>query len=251
MQTVKGKEARGLTAAEWRARVLAPIITKMKNLKRKYPKYYRKGLHISFDNARYHSPGQLLNGKRFVVRRLPLAPRSPDIHKVPEHAINTLKSAANKYFYDHPEFKKMEDILPEFEQLFFRVVTAEAVRKDVASLRATYNHIRKSVRAGGVAGGVPPKSLRCAIVVMCGVPCTPTARRIGAHPPPPPARLCWRVSPGRSVCGASCDAVHARPPANAGRRQATALASCSVRHKGSDSQSEALGTLPFACGSVH
>ena len=100
------------------------------------------------------------NMKGLKVHWLPLPPQSHDMHKVIEHAINTLKGAAKKYFNDHPEIRRAEDVRAAFEKLFYKMVTVEAVRKDIRSLKRTYRVINRSVDRGGTAGDWPSKRYR-------------------------------------------------------------------------------------------
>lgn len=134
--------------AQWRA------------LARRFPKVYKHGVIVSWDNAKWHKPGNLLQIKGLPVRRLPLAALSHDLHKVVEHAINTHKATARKWFRDHPEVQNIDDIKREFERLWYEVVTAEAVAKDVATLHSTYLHVARSRARGGVAGDWPAKKYR-------------------------------------------------------------------------------------------
>ena len=186
LQTAKGKEARGVTTQEWHEHVLEKMLVEQRIHARKHPENYKKGLWVSFDNAKCHSPGNLLCSARPVVHRLPLMPRSPDVHKVPEHVVNTLNTAANKYFYDHPTVR---EIRREFKAPFFRVVTAEVVRKDIETLPKTDDIVRHSRKDGGTAGDWPPKRYRSVNVSVRGAVWSSTALCIGACPPLVRARL--------------------------------------------------------------
>lgn len=142
--------------------MLQPLRSKLLSLSRRFPETYANGVYLSLDNATWHKEASTLQGIRGLrVHQLPLPPQSHDFHKVIEHAINTLKSAADKYFSDHPEISKIEDVKAAFEKLFYEVVTRDAVSKDVESLKATYGVVNRSVQRGGTAGGWPPKRYRC------------------------------------------------------------------------------------------
>lgn len=131
------------------------------SLAKKYPEVYANGMWLSWDNATWHKAGGALGNMRGLkVHWLPLPSQSHDMHKVIEHAINTLKAAARKYFNDHPEIRKADDVKAAFEKLFYKVVTAAAVRKDIKSLKSTYRVINRSVEKGGTAGDWPPKRYR-------------------------------------------------------------------------------------------
>jgi len=141
--------------------VLRPLIPKWRALKKKHPDLYQGGVYVSWDNARWHNPGTLLDGcKGLVFHRMPVPPQSHDIHKVTEHVINNLKRAADKYLNEHPEIQKLEDIKAAFTKLFFQEMKREGIRRDIRSLRATYRVINYSKAKGGVARGWAPKKYR-------------------------------------------------------------------------------------------
>lgn len=151
-----------MTAEEFQERVLKPLRSKWLSLSRKYPEIYANGVYLVLDNAKWHKAGSALQGITGVkVHTLSIPPQSHDFDQVIEHAINTLKSAADKYFSDHPEISKIADVKAAFEKLFYETVTRDAVRKDVDSLKATYDIVNRSVERGGTAGGWPPKKYRC------------------------------------------------------------------------------------------
>ena len=149
-----------ITASEFQERVLQPLIPKWKALVKEYPSIYRDGVYLSWDRATYHQEGTVLKNTGLKFKRLPVPAQSHDIHKVIEHAINTVKAAARKWFVDHPEVQTMEGIKREFKRLFFEVLTREGIRKDIRSLRYTYRAINYGPKAGGTAGDWPAKKYR-------------------------------------------------------------------------------------------
>lgn len=144
--------------------MLQPLIPKWRRLAETHPEIYKDGVWVSWDNAKFHKEGGVLNRARGLRwHRLPCPALSHDMHKVVEHAINTLKAAANKWANDHPEVRDQQGVQEAFKRLFFERVSLEGVRKDIMSLRSTYRVIARGRAAGGVAGGWPAKRYRCAM----------------------------------------------------------------------------------------
>ena len=160
LQTIKGGEARRLTMQEFQQRVLKPLVPKWKQEAKEDPDTFQSGIYLVWDNATVHKAGDVFKGTGLKFKVLPVPPRSHDFNKVVEHVLNTLKAAANNYFNDHPEIRDVEEIKKHFERLFFEVIKRSSVRKDIASLRKTYDIVARSVKRGGVAGGWPPKKYR-------------------------------------------------------------------------------------------
>jgi len=142
---------------EFQERVLKPLVPKWKQLAKEDPDTFQSGIYLVWDNAPVHKAGDVFKGTGLKFTVLPVPPRSHDFNKVVEHVINILKAEANKYFNDHPEIRDVEEIKKHFEMLFLEVIKRPSVRKDIASLRKTYDIVACSKKRGGVAGGWPSK----------------------------------------------------------------------------------------------
>ena len=157
MQTLKKQAAKGPTAKEF--------LNVMRRFTRQAEKVNREhGLEdplYSFDNASIHDVALLSEEMDFDGNdRVPLPPRSPDMHKVIEHVFGTLEGAMQKKLHDNPGLCTAEQYKKVLEKLFRKVITADSVRKDIKSLKGTYDMIRKCRDAGGVEGGWPPSKYR-------------------------------------------------------------------------------------------
>lgn len=160
-----------MSADEFQQQVLTPLIPKWRALAADNPDIYQNGVFISMDNATYHKADVLKDVKGLKCTLLPVPPQSHDIQKVVEHAINTLKAAADDYFNDHPEISKIDDIKAAFEMLFKTHITAESVQKDIRSLPGTYRTISRGLAYGGTEGDWPPKRYRCVAVPNARAQC--------------------------------------------------------------------------------
>lgn len=165
MQTAKGGEAKRVTTQEFQEVVLPALMEELKAENKAHPGYYGPVICISWDKAKWHvaGPALKLRGTRFQF--LPVPTQGHDFNRVVEHAINTLKRAARKYFRDHPEVTKIAEMKAAVYKLFKQVVTADSVRKDIQGLHAMYHVINASNAKGGTEGGWPPKKYRCDMVV--------------------------------------------------------------------------------------
>lgn len=140
--------------------MLAPVLDDVARFAKEDPKLYKKGAAVSWDNAQWHSAGELLSSARVPVQRLLLPPYSSDMHQVVEHAINAVKAAATKWFNDHPEVQSLDEIKKQFEKLFYTAVKVSGVRKDILSLRETYRITNRSRKLGGGRGRLAAKEIQ-------------------------------------------------------------------------------------------
>ena len=151
MQTKKGAAARGPTAEEF-LHVMEYFKEKALAVKSdprfKHSFNQRAGLHFSYDNPPIHRNLPLQD-----VVRVPLPPRSPDMHKVIEHKFGILTRQMNASLAKDDQLKGVAKYKAELERLFHSI-SAESVHKDVLSLESTYSEILK------VQGNWPPAKFR-------------------------------------------------------------------------------------------
>lgn len=114
----------------------------------------------SFDNAPIHDMALLETIGIEGTDRAPLPARSPDMHKVIEHVFGTLEGAMQKALHADPSLCTAKQYKTLLLKLFKSNITATSVRKDIKSLKSTYDVIRKSRDEGGVEGGWPPSQYR-------------------------------------------------------------------------------------------
>lgn len=110
---------------------------------------------FSFDNPPIHQKAVLARAGIKPEQRVPLPPRSPDMHKVIEHCFGILSRAMNTSLLCNSHIKSIGQYRAEIERLFYSCITPESVQADVKSLSATYDCI-----AGSAQGGWPPAKLR-------------------------------------------------------------------------------------------
>lgn len=77
-----------------------------------------------------------------------------------EHANTLLKSEFNKWMMDLPTAVNVEDIKAAFVRTFCVKFMRDGVRKDIESLRKTYEVIYRSAKAGGTEADWAPAQLR-------------------------------------------------------------------------------------------
>lgn len=87
------------------------------------------------------------------IVRVPLPPRSPDMHKVIEHIFGHLTTQMNASLAKDDQLKGVAKYKAELERLFHAYPT-KSVKKDVLSLPKTYAEIVK------VQGDWPPSKFR-------------------------------------------------------------------------------------------
>jgi len=157
MQTKKGTAAKGPTAEEF-LHVMTYFKSEAMEVARKHPHVFGRAaltgdikLKFSFDNLPIHKDPSL---GQLEIEKVPLPPRSPDMHKVIEHIFGTLTRAMNLSLATDPTLNTTAKYKAELERLF-AAITPESVRKDVESLPATFKCI-----ADDVKGGWPPARLR-------------------------------------------------------------------------------------------
>lgn len=156
MQTKKGDPARGPTSEEF-LHVMKDFRGEALKVAAQHPSVFTTGVRpkFSFDNPPIHNRAALATIDIKPEDRVRLPPRSPDMHKVIEHIFGTLTRAMNVSLAKDPTLNTVPKYKAELERLFKSVITPESVRKDVASLPATYDCILNDVD-----GGWPPANLR-------------------------------------------------------------------------------------------
>ena len=156
MQTLKRQAAKGPTSREF--------LDVMRGFQRRAEDINRShGLGdpiFSFDNAPIHDMSLLGELGISGLDRAPLPARSPDVHKVIEHVFGTLEGAMQKELHNDPQLCSAQEYKAVLVRLFKSVITPESVRKDIRSLRETYDVIRKCADEGGMEGGWPPSKYR-------------------------------------------------------------------------------------------
>ena len=156
MQTKAGNKARGPTSQEF-LHVMRDFRAEALKVAAKHPNVFTKGARVkfSFDNPPIHNTAPLAEVQIQKEDRVRLPARSPDMHKTIEHVFGTLTRAMNASLARDPGLNTLPKYKAELERLFKTVITPESVRKDVASLPATYACILNDVD-----GGWPPANLR-------------------------------------------------------------------------------------------
>jgi hypothetical protein len=95
-------------------------------------------IYYSWDNAPANWRNEDMPSGGFdTACRLPLPPNSPDLHKVIEHCMAHIKGWLQRCVDEDP-FKCTPAYLQEQAELAFKSITAESIRRDVASLPTTY-----------------------------------------------------------------------------------------------------------------
>lgn len=103
-----------------------------------------RGPVFSFDNAPIHQGAALLKELQLDgAKRASLPPSSPDMHKCIEHVFGTLTRAMAKSIRSNMNLSTAAAYKAEIVRLFYSVITPSSVQKDVASLKATYEEIKK------------------------------------------------------------------------------------------------------------
>ena len=121
----------------------------------KRPEWAKAGFRFlkpwwSFDNDRIHTNKERLRFLRINGRnRVPLPPRSHDMHRVIEHCINALKAAFQQWLYTHPAPRSVAEYRAALEKIFFTQITAESIAKDVRGLPALFRVIASKQFNGG------------------------------------------------------------------------------------------------------
>ena len=156
MQTKKQQAAKGPTGGEF----LDIMKVFKKHAEKINIEYGLEDPVYSFDNAPIHDMSLLETIGIQGTDRAPLPARSPDMHKVIEHVFGTLEGAMQRELHADPGLCTAEQYKKVLVRLFNENITAESVRKDISSLKGTYDMIRKCRDAGGVEGGWPPSKYR-------------------------------------------------------------------------------------------
>jgi hypothetical protein len=95
----------------------------------------------SYDNPSIHDADLAQLGIT-ELNRTPLPPQSGDMHKVIEHVHATLCDAMSEWVARNPKVYKAADLKRQFEQLFFKVITIDHVKKDIESLPDQWRAIK-------------------------------------------------------------------------------------------------------------
>lgn len=138
LQTKDGKGvARAETAEEFEDNMLL-VAENAQRLQQQHPGWLASGITYSWDNAAFHTRAHLLSA---VAQRLRIPPRSPDIHKVIEHAFHPVKAGFSSAFSHGRGVKSVKQAMKLLQRVVGDAVSAEAVERDVASIRATLQSI--------------------------------------------------------------------------------------------------------------
>ena len=154
-----GSVAKGPTCEEFED-VMIVVNAKAKQVAERNPKVFGSERSsrlplFSFDNPPIHQKANLSRADVKAEQRVPLPPRSPDMHKVIEHCFGILSRAMNEKLLEDSSIKSIDQYKAVIESLFYSCITQESIQADVVSLVDTYKYIaRKS------AGGWPPYRLR-------------------------------------------------------------------------------------------
>ena len=94
----------------------------------------------SFDNWAGHNDAPDLGITEHIESRVPLTPRSPDMHKVIEHPFNTLGSKFGKELWLHRHENDVQIFMSVVEDIMFSM-PASSFQRDIKSLHDTYRNI--------------------------------------------------------------------------------------------------------------
>lgn len=115
---------------------------------------------FSFDNATIHDMEVLEEVGITWENRVPLPPRSPDMHKVIEHVFGTLEGAMQEALHEDHSLTRGREYAALLRTLFKQRITALSIQKDIRSLYPLYDMLHKSKAEGGVEGDWPPAKFR-------------------------------------------------------------------------------------------
>lgn len=152
-----GAVAKGPTSEEFED-VMSAINEKAGEVMMENPEVFNaeKPPLFSFDNPKIHEVADLSRaGISRQAQRVPLPPRSPDMHKVIEHCFGILSRAMNTSLMNDPSINSIQAYKAEIVRLFHTCITPQSIQADVASLIETYSYIAKQAD-----GGWPPANLR-------------------------------------------------------------------------------------------
>lgn len=151
LQTVKGEDARDITAAEFAERVLPLVRKAVVEQKFKQRMSFVTDWQYSFDNATAHERWEevITESQRFY---LPAC--SPDMHKAVEHLHAQMELKMQIWMRQLGHKASLAECQQQLEHIFFNEIKAESIRGDVRSLVDTY----KAIVAAG--GAYPPKQYR-------------------------------------------------------------------------------------------
>lgn len=119
-------------------------------IQNEYPELSSADFLWSMDNATSHKhPLPQVHG-----RQIPLPPRSPDLHKVVEHAIGRIKRKFKIWMRTHPGSPTVGTAWKELKEIARAQCTPDIITRDVDSLRGTYISVLSA------KGLYPPKQFR-------------------------------------------------------------------------------------------
>ncbi len=159
-----GKPAKNPTRQEFVQHVMPQIKAAVEELLlKKHAKQFSadKSWLFSLDNDYKHNCAELLAAIGIMPgQRLVVPPYCSDLQKVIEHTHGALQTAFHQALDEDPNLKTMDQLKAKLHELFFTVITAQSVKKDVDSLPEMWAAIKADPAAGGTGGDWAPKHLR-------------------------------------------------------------------------------------------
>jgi hypothetical protein len=151
-----GQPAKAITQQEFDREVLVRVSKKMEEIMAEHEEYFpisngrSLGPIYSFDNDKAHSGD---HSKVPDLERVPLPPRSPDMHRTVERSIGNLTRAFNNELFNNPTMRTAKEYMAKLKDIAPRAITAEMIWKDVMGLRKLHEEISKPLSKGGTYGG--------------------------------------------------------------------------------------------------
>jgi hypothetical protein len=166
LQTKQDKAAKGITAEEWK-KVMEHIQEKADSIAQTLPGTFdlndpNKQPIYSYDHAPWHDSTKIAEVGILEEQLMPVPPRSPDFQKAIEHIFGTMQEAFYKHLYKctYQEFHTIDQYKNWLHSWFMNNIKASSVQRDVNSLKALYQIVKRKKNRGGLEGGFPSKKYR-------------------------------------------------------------------------------------------
>jgi hypothetical protein len=155
LQTRCGTAAQGVTQEEFDNIVLVKVQKAMEAVREENMDYFvHEGKELpvlySFDNDRAHLGD---HAKIPDIERVPLPPRSPDMHRTVERAIGIVTREFFKALRRSPNVRTLKQYKALLKAVAKEFIKAEAIMADVLGLQEMHKETAASVEEGGPAGG--------------------------------------------------------------------------------------------------
>jgi hypothetical protein len=142
LQTRHGGDATQLVAEEFGVH-MKKIEEAIEGFAARHAGLFRKGIRYAFDPATFHEGAKEIKALP-AARRLPGAPKSPDLQKVIEHCHALVKMAYAKALQMANLDTTREELVAMFDDIVTASVHHEGIKLDIESLLETYEQILES-----------------------------------------------------------------------------------------------------------